>query len=80
MLPVAFLAEKALAGAAEGHRLLERISATFVTHRKSLSLDLTSISSQHRPVIQMGVFWKFFHSLTERGGSVAGGAANCWLC
>ena len=38
MLPVAFLAEKAVAGAAEGHRLLGRISATFVTCRKDLSL------------------------------------------
>ena len=77
MLLVAFFAEKALAGAAEGHCLFRRISATFVTGRKDPSLDLTSISSQHRPVVQVGVFRKFFHrSLTERGGSVAGGAAN----
>ena len=46
MLPVAFLAEKAVAGAAEGHRLLGRILATFITRRKGLSLDLISISSQ----------------------------------
>jgi hypothetical protein len=77
MLPVAFLAEKALAGAAKGHCLLGRIPATFVTDRKGFSLDLTSISSQQRPIIQVGVYWKLFHlALTERVGSVAVGAAN----
>ncbi len=76
MLPVTFLAEKALAGAAEGHRLLGRVLATFITGRKGFSLDLTNISSQYRPVIQVGVFWELFHSLVERGGCVAVGAAD----
>ena len=77
MLTVAFLAEKALAGAAERYCLLGWITATFVAGRQDLSLDLTGILSQHRLVIQVGIFWKFYS--TERGGGVAGGAANSGL-
>ena len=63
MLPVAFLAEKALAGATKGHRVLWRISTAFVTtaSRQGLSLDLTCTKNSFTSLVPRPLSAFFFH-------------------